>query len=353
MHGSRPRHVRCVPGRAAALATDDREHLGAGGLRGEFEDGTPTRWAFDEGELRAGPVDHPDPVAARVAYDERRTARPVLVRDTGRRGIEHVPTGDTAVPLRAPRGEISLVEELAAGGDRNRHRHHPPVAHPHRAVQNRPAVSGTGGLEVGERIRLRQSDFRTGSQEFDIRPAILEQDHGSHVVHTTVVDGDAVTGLPRQVLGVEQAGGVRVGERESGCRRRPEVRVARGPVVLAHHGFDAIAILRPDRRGDMHGHHLFFSLSTPRRAPWTLLPVQRFRAAVARVLRYANLVALPYLRPDRFRMEPGRRSSRRSSCAFNATTTVEADIRIAPTLMGRTNPTGARIPAANGTEMRL
>ena len=98
----------------------------------------------------------------------------------------------------------------------------------------------------------------------------------------------------------------------------------------------------------------FLGLGAPAGAvDCAVLPVQRFHAAVSRVLRYANLVALPYLRPDRFRMEPGRRSSRRSSCAFNATTTVEADIRIAPTLMGRTNPIGARIPAANGTEMRL
>src|SRR5699024_2965921 len=34
----------------------------------------------------------------------------------------------------------------------------------------------------------------------------------------------------------------------------------------------------------------------------------------------------------------GRRSSRRSSCALSATTTVDRDMRIAPTLMGRTNP---------------
>src|SRR5690606_24915354 len=49
----------------------------------------------------------------------------------------------------------------------------------------------------------------------------------------------------------------------------------------------------------------------------------------------------------------GARSSRRRSCALSATTTVEADIRIAPTDMGSTNPIGARTPAASGTAARL
>src|SRR5699024_11281615 len=39
--------------------------------------------------------------------------------------------------------------------------------------------------------------------------------------------------------------------------------------------------------------------------------------------------------------------------ALSATTTVEIDIRIAPTDIGRTNPTGASTPAASGTESRL
>src|SRR5699024_12404865 len=45
----------------------------------------------------------------------------------------------------------------------------------------------------------------------------------------------------------------------------------------------------------------------------------------------------------------GVRSSRRNSWALRATTTVEADIRIAPTLIGNTNPMGANTPAASGT----
>lgn len=49
----------------------------------------------------------------------------------------------------------------------------------------------------------------------------------------------------------------------------------------------------------------------------------------------------------------GRRSIRRRSWALRATTTVDADIRMAPTDMGSTNPMGARTPAASGTEMRL
>ena len=50
---------------------------------------------------------------------------------------------------------------------------------------------------------------------------------------------------------------------------------------------------------------------------------------------------------------PGVRSSRRRSWALSATTTVEADMRIAPTLIGRTNPIGASTPAASGTATRL
>ncbi|GEM_PF-2713384 len=50
---------------------------------------------------------------------------------------------------------------------------------------------------------------------------------------------------------------------------------------------------------------------------------------------------------------PGERSRRRRSCALTATTTVDRDIRTAPTLMGRTKPTGASTPAASGTETRL
>src|SRR5699024_1863043 len=49
----------------------------------------------------------------------------------------------------------------------------------------------------------------------------------------------------------------------------------------------------------------------------------------------------------------GVRSMRRRSWAMSATTTVDSDIRIAPTDIGSTNPTGARTPAASGTEMRL
>src|SRR5690625_3903744 len=45
----------------------------------------------------------------------------------------------------------------------------------------------------------------------------------------------------------------------------------------------------------------------------------------------------------------GVRSKRRSSWALRATTAVEADIRSAPTLIGRTNPIGASTPAARGT----
>ncbi len=49
----------------------------------------------------------------------------------------------------------------------------------------------------------------------------------------------------------------------------------------------------------------------------------------------------------------GRRSRRRSSWEFKATTTVDSDIRTAPALMGMTKPIGAATPAAKGTEMRL
>src|SRR5699024_955197 len=49
----------------------------------------------------------------------------------------------------------------------------------------------------------------------------------------------------------------------------------------------------------------------------------------------------------------GVRSRRRSSWALSATTTVETDIRIAPILIGNTNPIGASTPAARGTEIRL
>src|ERR1700758_4842132 len=49
----------------------------------------------------------------------------------------------------------------------------------------------------------------------------------------------------------------------------------------------------------------------------------------------------------------GRKSSRRSNWAFRATTTVEIDIKIAPTDIGITKPIGASTPAANGTEIRL
>ncbi|GEM_PF-5427238 len=49
----------------------------------------------------------------------------------------------------------------------------------------------------------------------------------------------------------------------------------------------------------------------------------------------------------------GVRSSRRRSWALSATTTVDADMRMAPTLIGSTNPTGASTPAASGTETRL
>ena len=52
-------------------------------------------------------------------------------------------------------------------------------------------------------------------------------------------------------------------------------------------------------------------------------------------------------------LRAGERSRRRRSWALSATTTVEADMRIAPTLIGRTNPMGARTPAARGTEIRL
>src|SRR3979490_1540025 len=49
----------------------------------------------------------------------------------------------------------------------------------------------------------------------------------------------------------------------------------------------------------------------------------------------------------------GRKSSRRSSWAFSATTTVEIDIKIAPTDIGITKPMGASTPAASGTAIRL
>lgn len=38
---------------------------------------------------------------------------------------------------------------------------------------------------------------------------------------------------------------------------------------------------------------------------------------------------------------------------MRATTTVEADIRIAPTDIGNTNPIAASTPAASGTEIKL
>ena len=49
----------------------------------------------------------------------------------------------------------------------------------------------------------------------------------------------------------------------------------------------------------------------------------------------------------------GRKSRRRSSWAFSATTTVEIDIKIAPTDIGITKPIGASTPAASGTDIRL
>src|SRR6185369_2424545 len=49
----------------------------------------------------------------------------------------------------------------------------------------------------------------------------------------------------------------------------------------------------------------------------------------------------------------GRKSRRRSTWAFSATTTVEIDIKIAPTDIGMTNPIGASTPAARGTEIKL
>ncbi len=60
-----------------------------------------------------------------------------------------------------------------------------------------------------------------------------------------------------------------------------------------------------------------------------------------------------YLPKTSVALTPGRKSSRRSSWALSATTTVDADIKIAPTDIGRTNPIPARTPAARGTEMRL
>lgn len=58
-------------------------------------------------------------------------------------------------------------------------------------------------------------------------------------------------------------------------------------------------------------------------------------------------------RPGHPCVAPGRRSSLRSSWALRATTMVDSDMRTAPTDMGRTNPIGARTPAASGTEIRL
>src|SRR5699024_96047 len=49
----------------------------------------------------------------------------------------------------------------------------------------------------------------------------------------------------------------------------------------------------------------------------------------------------------------GVRPRPRSNGASGATTTVETDMRIAPMLIGSTNPIGARAPAASGTERRL
>ena len=48
-----------------------------------------------------------------------------------------------------------------------------------------------------------------------------------------------------------------------------------------------------------------------------------------------------------------RKSKRLNNWAFAATTTVDTDIRIAPTSIGSTNPTGASTPAARGTEIAL
>ena len=49
----------------------------------------------------------------------------------------------------------------------------------------------------------------------------------------------------------------------------------------------------------------------------------------------------------------GCKSIRRNSCAFAATTRVEALIRMAPTAGGSKTPTPARTPAASGTAIRL
>src|SRR5699024_7723887 len=57
--------------------------------------------------------------------------------------------------------------------------------------------------------------------------------------------------------------------------------------------------------------------------------------------------------PTRWTETSGARSRRRSSWAFKATTIVDSDMRIAPTLIGRTKPIGARTPAARGTDSRL
>src|SRR5699024_8550311 len=57
--------------------------------------------------------------------------------------------------------------------------------------------------------------------------------------------------------------------------------------------------------------------------------------------------------PTRWTDTSGASSRLRSSWAFKATTIVDSDMRIAPTLIGRTKPTGARTPAARGTDSRL
>src|SRR6266545_309622 len=51
--------------------------------------------------------------------------------------------------------------------------------------------------------------------------------------------------------------------------------------------------------------------------------------------------------------QPARFGSRRSSCAFRATTTVLADIRSAPTAGASRMPSEARAPAASGIATTL
>lgn len=79
----------------------------------------------------------------------------------------------------------------------------------------------------------------------------------------------------------------------------------------------------------------------------------RVDANPPRSLQYLLTITHSNYRFSQCLLASGARSMRRNSCALSATTTVDNDMRIAPTDIGMTNPMGARTPAARGTEIKL